>query len=306
MKEKQYQPLVSIVIPVYNGSNYLKEAIESALDQTYKQIEILIINDGSRDEGKTEQIALSFGNKIRYYHKPNGGVATALNLGIREAQGEYISWLSHDDVYYPNKVEKQILHLNTLEKQDVVLYSNYDFIDKHSSFIKEVQIPYISPDDFIYNLIVGYPIHGCTALIPKRILEVMGYFNENLKTTQDYDLWYRIAKEFDFVCMSDRLIQSRLHEEQGTVTLSAIAVDECNDLLIRFIEDVSSIIIAKFSKNNNRLSFYWVAYQSFQKRNFTKAADYTEKKLKKAIWQKDILLNPVLWIAYLRYVFYLN
>jgi glycosyltransferase involved in cell wall biosynthesis len=76
-------PKVSIVIPVYNGSNYLKEAIDSALGQTSKDVEIIVVNDGSNDGGQTEAIAKSYGDKIRYFYKENGGVASALNLGIK-------------------------------------------------------------------------------------------------------------------------------------------------------------------------------------------------------------------------------
>ena len=115
---------VTIVIPVYNGSNYLAEAIDSALAQTYKNIEILVINDGSNDNGATEKIAKSYGNKIRYFKKENGGVATALNLGIEKMSGEYFSWLSHDDLYYPEKIEKQIKFISNFGHRSVV-YSDY-------------------------------------------------------------------------------------------------------------------------------------------------------------------------------------
>ena len=81
------QPLVSIVIPVYNGADFLRECIDSALAQTYENIEIIVINDGSCDNGKTEEIALSYGDKIRYIYKENGGVSTALNLGIENMTG---------------------------------------------------------------------------------------------------------------------------------------------------------------------------------------------------------------------------
>ena len=101
-----FNPLVSIVIPVYNGSNYLcAGGSNSALAQTYKNIEVIVVNDGSNDKGKTRKIALSYGHKIRYFEKENGGVATALNLGIEKMKGEYFSWLSHDDLYSPRKVE---------------------------------------------------------------------------------------------------------------------------------------------------------------------------------------------------------
>ena len=134
----KFNPKVSIIIPVYNGSNYLKEAIDSALNQTYDNIEVLVINDGSNDNGETEKIALSYGDNIRYFKKENGGVATALNLGLEKMTGEYFSWLSHDDVYYPEKIEKQIQFLSQLKNKDVILYSNYSFINENSE-------PYLNP-----------------------------------------------------------------------------------------------------------------------------------------------------------------
>ncbi len=90
-------PKVSIIIPVYNGEKYVSLAIESALRQTYSNLEIIVVNDGSTD--KTDKICRSYGNKIRYIKKENGGVSTALNVGIDNMTGEYFSWLSHDDLY---------------------------------------------------------------------------------------------------------------------------------------------------------------------------------------------------------------
>ena len=113
-------PKVSIIIPVYKGKDFMREAIDSALAQTYKNIEIIVVNDGSDDNGVTKKIAESYGNKIRYFEKENGGVSTALNLAIDNMTGDYFSWLSHDDRYYPNKIESQIKYL----KQFIFYKSN--------------------------------------------------------------------------------------------------------------------------------------------------------------------------------------
>ena len=86
-----YQPKISIVIPAYNASNYLAEAIDSALAQTYPNVEIIVVNDGSKDDGATERIALSYGDKIRYFSKENGGSSSALNTGIANMTGEWFS-----------------------------------------------------------------------------------------------------------------------------------------------------------------------------------------------------------------------
>ncbi len=223
-------PLVSIVIPVFNGSSYLQEAIESALDQTYPNIEVIVVNDGSSDGGATERIALSFGSRIRYFSKENGGVASALNAGIRLMSGEYFSWLSHDDVYYQCKISDQIACLQQLGRQ-VMLYSDYDVINSSSRIIRTVSIRQYAPHEIRRALILDYPIHGCSALVPKNCFDRVGLFNERLRTTQDCDMWFRIASDYDVVHMPASLIKSREHPEQGTFTMNSLHFRECNEFL---------------------------------------------------------------------------
>ncbi len=207
-------PKVSIVIPVYNGSNYLREAIDSALAQTYKNIEVIVINDGSSDEGKTEAIAKSYGNEIKYYCKKNGGVASALNLGIKKMVGAYFSWLSHDDVYYPNKIERQIKYLSDENKYNFITYCDCHIIDENSNIIRATTInkKYLKN---IYLTILSTSIGGCSLLIPKLCFETVGYFNEKLKYTQDNEMWLRIAKAgFDFKYGQEILLKTRIHSKQ--------------------------------------------------------------------------------------------
>lgn len=265
-----FNPKVSIIIPVYNGSNYLREAIDSALAQTYKNIEVIVVNDGSNDSGKTDAIAKSYGDSIRYFYKENGGVATALNLGIKKAEGEYISWLSHDDVYYPYKIKLQIDHLTSGEK-NIVLYGDFDIIDSESRLIGSIKVGYINPDYFRYALTTRHPIHGCTVLIPKRCFEECGFFDESLRTTQDYDMWFRMGGENRFVHIPENLIKSRAHAEQGTNTMNALHISEINDLLIKFIKDLSEEEISLSTKKHLALSYAEVAV-NFYKRGFFKAA----------------------------------
>ena len=208
---------VSIIIPVYNGSNYLKEAIDSALAQTYKNLEIIVVNDGSTDDGKTKAIAESYGNKIKYYEKENGGAATALNYGISKMTGDYFSWLSHDDLYYPNKVEREIEELKKYDDH-TILFSNFDLID--STGIKFDSIHYDhrmlskKPDYAVLRGAIG----GITLLIPKTALDECGEFNKDLRCVQDYDMWFRMLDKYKFVHIEDILAMTRIHPNQDTNT----------------------------------------------------------------------------------------
>lgn len=212
---------VTIIIPVYKGKKYMREAIDSALAQTYKNLEILVINDGSPDNGATDKIARSYGDKVRYIYKENGGVSTVLNMALKEMTGDYFSWLSHDDVYYPEKIEEEVKYLeeHNLIGKKAILYSDYDLIDKDSILItKSIKPHKETVEKPEYALLRGH-INGITLLIPKRAFDECGNFDEKLRCAQDYELWYRMMKAgYDFIHIPKILAKSRVHENQVTNT----------------------------------------------------------------------------------------
>lgn len=264
-------PKVSIVIPVYNGANYLGKAIESALAQTYQHIEIVVVNDGSSDGGETERIALSYGGKIRYFYKENGGVGSALNFAIEKMTGEYFSWLSHDDLYYPNKVAAQMNALSGIDKKNTILYSDYaTFFHDDEGTIKETILPVIPSDQFRYFITVNNSLNGCTLLIPASAFLVCGTFDESLRTTQDYDLWFRLALKFNFLHIPEILVKSRQHSGQGSVQMKNIASRECNTLLTGFVNKLTvEEMTAATHKSVSRA--YFEISESFRRRGFNTA-----------------------------------
>ena len=274
--------------------NYLNEAIDSALKQTYTNIEIVVINDGSTDNGKTETIAKSYGNKIRYYKKKNGGVSTALNLGIIEAKGEYISWLSHDDVYMPNKVEEQIQFLhNYLEKNinPPILYSNCYDINEKSEIIGKEENANITPIEFYEQLLLIPFLNGCTTLIPKDAFNKVGYFKENLKTVQDYDMWFKLNNHYDFILLNKYLIKSRKHDEMGSLKNEKFHLAEKNEFYID---------VLKYLNLNEKCQISEIAKiaLSYKKRGLLKAYKYTMKlawKNKKGIKSYYYIFLAFFW-----------
>jgi glycosyltransferase involved in cell wall biosynthesis len=268
---KYFEPLVSIVIPVYNGANYLSLAIDSAISQTYKNTEIIVVNDGSSDNGATARIAQAYGDRIRYFEKKNGGVATALNLAVAKAKGELIAWVSHDDVFISYKIQRQIDFLaKQTEPGSCVVYGDYSVFSNDSSDIVEVALQSIDPQDFRYFITVQNILHGCTLLIPKAAFERHGLFDERLRTTQDYDFWFRIAEDFDFLHLPGVVVRSRSHEEQGTRKLRDVALTEANNLLSRFAEQLTDDQIRRGSSLHPYIGCHAVA-ASFFARGFDAA-----------------------------------
>jgi len=213
----KFHPLVSIVIPVYNGSNYLQCAIDSALGQDYDNIEIIVVNDGSTDN--TEEIIKSYGNKLKFFSKENGGVATALNMAIRNSGGEYISWLSHDDYYLPNKISRQIEELGNIQNREMIIpYCNARFnnlIDNTESYcVSNKKKIILSKYDSIKSIFLWH-IHGCALLIPKNAFYRVSFFHTELKTTQDFDLFFRLVDAgYLFFYIPEILLIIRWHIQQ--------------------------------------------------------------------------------------------
>lgn len=213
-------PLVSVAVPVYNGANYMREAIDSVLAQTYPNVEIVVVNDGSTDDGKTEEVALTYGDRIRYFAKPNGGVATALNMALEKAQGDYFCWLSHDDIYLPEKVEKEMDLLLSLPDPNAVVFCRYSTInDKGKAVSTPPPPPKFPSHRAAYQLILGQWLHCCTILAPKALYLDSGSFRADLPTTQDYDLLVKIGLRYPFIELPEVLLKARAHAEQGSLTL---------------------------------------------------------------------------------------
>lgn len=289
------KPKVSIIIPVYNGSNYVEAAIQSALQQTYDNIEIIVVNDGSTDDEKTEKIVLSFGDRLKYISKKNGGVASALNAAIKHMTGDYCSWLSHDDLYLPDKIEKQIDAIINLGEGPFILYSDYEIFTNHLAKGNAIKMDGVHPDYFRYWLTVKNCLHGCTLLIPKSAFQNVGIFDESLKTTQDYDLWFRFAKVYKFIHLPEVLVQARSHPEQDSLKKVKIVNTECDSLMTNFINDLSPEEIIGATHKSLSVSYEIIA-TTMRMRGFLGAAQVCDNLAKQHQDKRDIISHHILFI----------
>lgn len=239
-----FQPLVSIIIPVYNGSKYMREAIDSAIAQSYPNIEIIVVNDGSADQGETERIALSYGEQITYYKKQNGGCASALNFGISKMHGEYFSWLSHDDVYFPDKISAQIQCIidENLKPDTTVVACRAMIINDHGhtlyctkARLKGLLDPAAS---FTQNILYG-SFNGCSLLIPKNVLACVGNFDTNYTYILDQACWTRISLHGFYYYNIDRvLVKNRRHSGQVSVHSRNLLESETDRLMADLAQEL--------------------------------------------------------------------
>lgn len=257
-EEFNFFPKVSVIIPVYNGSNYIRDAIDSALTQTYGNIEIIVVNDGSTDNGETENIIRSYGARVRYFTKPNGGVSTALNLGIENMQGEYFSWLSHDDMYTPQKIENEVRSLALQKDRTAIIAEGYQVVDASGTYMYQVSIYHQYSPKQLKNalfLLMRGGINGCALLIHKSHFERVGLFDPKLPTTQDYDLWFRMFRNGTVHYLESSNVLSRSHEKQGSKFLFDQHVLECDKLWIGMMDKLT--LEEKKAISGSEYKFYY-------------------------------------------------
>ena len=226
----------------------MQNAIECALNQTYTNIEILVINDGSNDNGETEAAVKKYENRVRYIKKENGGVSSALNLAIREMRGEWFSWLSHDDAYYPDKVKKQVEAVNmlmeteNLPKEKIVIYGANERIDTNGNVILRRRYHITNKEstiELILSNIKRYLICGCAVLVSRDALLRVGGFNEQIRTVSDAECFYKLL--FDgcrFYFLYDVLVQSRQHKSQVGKTKAELFERETDDFHVWMLEEI--------------------------------------------------------------------
>ncbi len=234
-----FKPRVTIAIPVYNGANFLAAAIDSALRQTYDNVEVIVVNDGSTDGGATAAIARSYGRRIVYIEQPNGGVGAAMNTALAHMAGDIFTWLSHDDLHLPHKVSAQVDYYNLIGSRDAILYSDYHFINESGEIWYTSQLPIDRCMAAPMVCLLNNYINGCTLFIPAHILREFGPFDVNLRFSQDYDLWNKIIAKYDFFLQPAPLVKYRVHQGQDSKKPGAIA--EGDALWIRMMESRSEL-----------------------------------------------------------------
>lgn len=203
------QGLVSVVIPAYNGRRYIREAIGSVMAQSYRPLEILVVDDGSLED--MADAAEGFGNMVRYLRKKNGGTASARNVGVREARGEFIALLDQDDLWLPHKLERQIPRFAEDPKIGLVVA----WMEIFNAATGEAKGSYRPPEELGVHEMLGYCLPPVQTMVFRRsVLEELRGFDESLRGTDDWDINIRVAREYRVVTVPEILARGRMHPSQ--------------------------------------------------------------------------------------------
>lgn len=207
VKSAKPAPTVSICIPTYNRKGYLRETLDSILAQTYKDYEIVIVDDGSTD-GTVDMIK-ELRVPIVYYWQENSGDAAARNKLIELAQGKYISFIDSDDLLLPDAIERMVEVLEA-EAEDVIAYGSYFRIDQDGKLYGRSREKLYGGNITKY-LFQAILVHSCGSMFPRKILEDSMAFNTSLKVCSDYDLWLVLSMKYRFIALPEPTFKRRRH-----------------------------------------------------------------------------------------------
>lgn len=201
------KPLVSVLLPSFNHDKYIKEAILSVLNQTYENIELIVIDDGSTDNSNEIISNLQKVYNFKYIHRENRGVIKTLEELLSYSKGEYISLFSSDDIYVNNKIEILVDYLEN-NKEYAVAYSKISIINEDSNFISHVDEDYKTGNIFNELLTGDFFINGLGALIR---MDIYKKFHRSDSYIDDLQLWLEISKYYKFVFVNEYLAYYRIH-----------------------------------------------------------------------------------------------
>jgi glycosyltransferase involved in cell wall biosynthesis len=289
---------VTIAIPAYNAELCLRETLNSAVAQSLPAHEIIVVDDGSQD--RTEEIAHSFGDSVRYIKQFNQGVSAARNTAIREATGDWISFLDSDDLMLPEKLEKQVA-LVEANPELVVVYSAFSYLYPDGT---TQQMPSFPATDLWPALRYRTPILPSTSLIRRAALEEIGGFSTDYHYAEDWELWFRLVKRYTakaFLDIPESLTLYRCWESSATRNFERAATAALRLLDTVLLEDLSGVEKKMWKRKIEARIYYHLALSLRDARNDRYWEYAIESFLKWPLWGKVV---PAYRYQVLAHMFY--
>lgn len=247
-------PIISVIIPVFNGASMLPETLKSVFCQTFTEFEILLINDGSTDH--TLAVATTFSDaRLRIFSYENSGVATSRNRGIQLAQGEYLAFLDADDLWSPDKLADQLKALKE-HPEAALAYSWTDYIDATGKLVNPGDHP--TEQGLVYSrlLLKNFIENGSNPLIRASSLQQVGLFDPDLPPAEDWDLWLRLAARYAFVVVPKVQVFYRIYAGGSSANVNKME-RQCLRVVQRVCETAPPEVVALRAASLSNLYFYF-------------------------------------------------
>jgi glycosyltransferase involved in cell wall biosynthesis len=270
-------PLVSVIIPVYNGSRYIVQAVESALRQTFTNLEIIIVDDGSTD--RTQQVLQPYLDRIRYIYQENQGVAAARNIACQLAQGEFLAFLDADDYFLPSKLEKQLACFDHDPALDMV-QTGWLMVDETGKDIFEMKPWQQAPKLDLESFIIFKCVRPSAMMLRRKWWEKLGGFNDNFPLAEDLDFALRLAlKGCKAVWLEEILTCYRQHN--SNIMSSGLPLMKNTEILMKEFFNRPDLpeSIRQLKNQEQYLSFKWLAWRMYRDGHLTEMAQCLEKSL---------------------------
>ncbi|MBK5276977.1 MAG: glycosyltransferase family 2 protein [Desulfuromonadales bacterium] len=221
-------PLVSVIITCFNIRDYISDAIRSVQAQSYDNLEILVVDDGSTDGTHDVLASCLLLDNIRYLKKENGGPSSARNLGITEAKGDFVAFLDGDDIWEPDKLKLQVDALLNNPSAGMI-FSDFTTFYNSGSFVtskNKSMFNGLEPVKYEYLFSRNNFIYPTTVIVKKKCFEVCGVFDEALRGPEDWDMWLRIVHHFEIIGIAAPLARIRQHLSNISMNVPAMLENE--------------------------------------------------------------------------------
>ena len=282
-------PKVSVIIPTYNRAKYISEAINSVLNQSFKDFEIIVVDDGSTDN--TRAILEPYLCKIKYCYQKNSGPAKARNEGIKIAKGEYIGFLDSDDLWLPEKLKFQMDFFTQFPNIEI-LHCNLEFLKEGEILGFNFNKIGLIKGGYIFNdlLLLKGDIFMPCVIIKRAILDEIGLFNESLHTAEDTNMFLRIAKKYYFGFIDKILVRIRIHQDN----LTTIGIK--NYGTIKNLDHISSLFPelhpsrSKLMRKAYERRYKFIGHSLFLKSDYAKAREFFIEAIRINFFNFEIII----------------
>ncbi len=200
-------PIVSVIIPNFNHAQYLGDAITSVMNQTFRDFEVIVVDDGSTDNSR--EVVKEFGDRVQYIWQKNSGLSAARNTGIEQARGEFIGVLDADDMYEPEFMSVLVPILQE-DKMAGAVYCGYRFVDVANQPLPQVEARLVPPDRLFQALVDGNFLVPESILVRKHCYAKLGLFDVKFRACEDVDMWLRIAGQYKVLGVTNILTRHRI------------------------------------------------------------------------------------------------